>query len=190
MMERPVQRLIAVLVVLGLAAPGTTLLARTPASVTGVVVSAGDRAPLPGARVYAGDPASGRIVPSAATDEAGRFTIADLDAGRYELAVGVADGLYPVRTPLRLRAGESRSLTLAIEARSGQTPDSGDDPPGEPDAAPAPPEAGAQPHQRHATIWSNPLTAALIVLGSAVVIGVLVEDATDDDDEVPASPFD
>jgi hypothetical protein len=37
------------------------------------------------------------------------------------------------------------------------------------------------------TIWSNPLTASLIVLGSAVVVGLLVEGATDDEDQ--ASPF-
>jgi hypothetical protein len=186
-MERRVQRLIAVLVLLVLTLPSGSLLAATPASVSGIVVAAGDRTPVPGARVFAGDPASGRVVPSAGTDEAGRFTIANLEPGRYELAVGVNDGLYPVRTPLRLRAGETRSMTLAVEAQAGQTPDPET---GVPDDTPPPPEGSPKPNQRHPTIWSNPLTAALIVLGSAIVIGVLVENATDDDDEVPASPFD
>jgi hypothetical protein len=39
-------------------------------------------------------------------------------------------------------------------------------------------------------VWNNPLTAALIIVGSAVVLGLIIDQAVSDDDEPTASPSD
>lgn len=143
------------------------------ASLAGLVLTAGGRAPLPGATVYAGDPRAGKVYPSRPTAEDGSFTLAGLPAATYRLSVGFDGGLYLLEAPLSLAAGQERQVNLAIhpdqEAAAAEDPT---DPPRQKGAA---------------TIWSNPLTASLIVLGAAVVVGLLVEGATHDEDQ--ASPF-
>ena len=45
---------------------------------------------------------------------------------------------------------------------------------------------------RRPSLWNNPLTAAFLVLGVAIVFGVIIENATDDDDSIdepPTSPM-
>lgn len=146
------------------------------ASLSGTVQSAGDRAPLAGVRVFAGDRATGEVFRSEPTSEDGRFAIRGLPAASYELAVGVDEGLYLVETPVPLAPGTGRRVTLAVDAESRINAQ--DDPSDITGDGPS--------------LWNNPVTAALIVFGVAVVIGIIVENATDDEDdgdEDDASPF-
>jgi hypothetical protein len=140
--------------------------AATTATLSGTVLSAADRSPLAGARLYLGDPESGDVYPSEPTDTSGRFRVAGVPPSTYEVAVAVERGLYLVPDSVTLEGGAERTLLLAIDPQT--TPG--------PDDAPA---TGLH-------LWSNPLTAALLVLGSALVVGVAVENATDDEDD--ASP--
>jgi hypothetical protein len=147
-----------------------------PASLTGALVHAADQTPLVGAKLHVGNPETGAIVTAAPTDAKGAFRVTGLEAATYELAVETAGGLYVVATPVRLAPGQARTLSVAIAATAAAADDDDDDKPG---AANAPAKT---------SLWENPLTAALIVLGGAIVVGYVVDEATDDDDESDASP--
>lgn len=132
-----------------------------PAGITGVIRSA-DRAPLAGVRLLAADPGSGRVHRSEPTSGEGSFTLSGLTPGRYDLAVETDKGLYLVKDPLYLVAGVQRTVQIAV----GEGP---------PTAA----EQGAS--QPAPGIWNSPFAAGALVLGFAIVIGILVKEATDDE---------
>lgn len=143
------------------------------ARLTGSVLSGAESQPLVGAKLHAGDPKTGEVFTSGVTGDDGAFEIADLPASTYELAVEADGGLYVVTTPVRLAPGQSETLQVAVN----------------PQMAPDPEEAAAvEARHTRASLWNNPLTAALIVLGAALVLGVVIDSATDDDDDLPASP--
>jgi len=148
-----------------------------PASLSGALVRAVDQSPLVGAKLHVGNPETGAILTSAPTDPQGAFAIEGLAPATYELAVEMNGGLYVVTTPVRLAPGQARTLSVAIA--SAATPEGEDDDDDKPGAAAAPAKL---------SLWENPLTAALIVLGAAIVVGYVVDEATDDDSEDDASP--
>ncbi len=137
------------------------------ATLAGRVVTASTRAPLAGARVHVGERRTQRIVVSGTTGADGGFEIAGLPPAAYDLAVESNGGIYPVDSPLRLAAGERRAIQLAVSSVAA-----GD-------------EAKAPRKKSLASLWNNPLAATLIVVGAAVVVGLIIGSATD---ETPASP--
>ncbi len=145
-----------------------------PASLSGALVRATDQSPLVGAKLHVGNPETGAILTTAAADDKGSFAIAGLAPATYQLAVETDGGLYVVTTPVHLAPGQTRTVNVAVAS----TQDNGID-----DDKPA---AAAAPAKT--SMWENPLTAALIVLGAAIVVGFVVDEATDDDDEPDASP--
>lgn len=147
-----------------------------PASLSGALVRAADQTPLVGAKLHVGNPETGAIVTSSPTDAKGAFAVEGLSPAVYELAVETNGGLYVVTTPVRLAPGQARTLSVAIASTAAQVEDDDDDKPG---AAAAPTKT---------SLWENPLTAALIVLGAAIVVGFVVDAATDDEGEDEASP--
>ncbi len=152
------------------------------ASLSGVIRAGADHAPLAGARVYAGNPQSGAVYPSEPTPADGTFAIRDLPAATYRLAVEASAGLFPVEQPVTLAPGINQALGISLAPSTEADPAPGEDDTNS-EAAPA---KGKRPN-----LWNNPLTAALLVLGVAVVFGLIIESATDDDDtELPASPLD
>lgn len=166
---------IAGAIVLGLL-PGSALplaASEARATLSGIVHAGSEHAPLAGVRVLAGDRLSNAVFASQPTTNDGSFEIAGLPAATYELAVESRGGLYVVAAPLALPAGERRAVGIAIAA---ETPAD--------DAPPPPPASGG----KGLTFWNNPATAALLVLGVAIVFGVVIENATDDDD-AESSPF-
>jgi hypothetical protein len=152
------------------------------ASLSGRVVSAGTDAPVGGARVHVANARSGRIVTSEITRADGLFEVAGLEPASYDLAVESRGGLYVVETPVRLAGGERRSLQLAVS----------------PQTAPAPAPTGQKeqpagqdqtPNKKSASgVWNNPLTATLIVVGAAVVVGLIVESVVGNDAASPSVP--
>lgn len=145
----------------------------TPAAaLSGTVLSASDQAPIAGATIHLGDPETGRIVSSLPTGADGRFAVDAVAPATYEVAVESEGGLYLVASTLDLAPGQTRAADISINGQA------------------APDPASAQQASSHSktSVWNNPLTASLIVLGSAFVIGILVDNAIDDDDEPAASP--
>jgi len=145
--------------------------ADTGASVRGTILSAGEQAPLEGAKLHLGDPKTGEIYSSAPADAEGAFEVNGVPAATYEMAVESDGGLYMVQTPLTLAPGQTQSVNLAVN----------------PQTAPPPGEEEKQKKRGGTGVWNNPAIAALIVVGAAVVIGLLIDAATDDN-EGPASP--
>lgn len=139
------------------------------ASLAGTVVSSATEAPLTGARLHAGDPKTGHVFSADPTGEDGSFRLADLPAASYELAVEAGGGLYVVEAAVKLSPGEARTVTVAIN----------------PQAAPDP-ATGEQKKRKGAGFWNNPVTASLVVIGSATLLGYLIKKGTDD--ETDASP--
>ena len=140
------------------------------AALDGTILSAASQAPLAGVKLHVGNPATGSIYTSGPTTADGAFTVANLPAGVFELAIETDGGLFVVETPVRLEQGEVRTVHLTVMQRSSRT---------------ATPSPGAVKKSK-LTLWDNPLTAALVVVGSAFIVGLLIEEL--DDDEGQSSP--
>ena len=139
------------------------------AALTGVVLDAGSRAPLAGVQVHVADPAGDRFYVSEPTDQEGTFQVAGLPAATYEIGLEHGDGLYLVQHPVLLAPGQNHLVEVTLDIK-------GED---------------EEEDTRGATFWQNPLTAALLVTGSAVLIGLLLEKAVEDSDPVqsPSVPL-
>ena len=146
-----------------------TVSAQESATLSGTILNGGGEAPLTGALVHAGDLRTGEVYSSTLTDADGGFTLSDLPAAAYELAVERDGGLFLVGSPVQLAPGETRAVSVAINAQ----------------AAPDPATATGRGNRG---FWDKPLFATLAVVGGAFLIGALISSA-DDDDEGLASPF-
>ena len=160
-------RLVALAVIVSLTGPGLPAGAEPAvAALSGVSRSAADQAPLAGARLLVVDRENGEATRSEWTAADGNFSIAGLDPGRYDLAVEVQGGLYLIRAPIDLVPRVKRTVQIAVGIAELEGEESA--------RAPLP------------SLRDNPVAAGVIVLGLAVVIGVLVKNATDD--ELASSP--
>jgi len=161
--------LIAVLASLLATGPGSW--AATTGSLSGRVIAAADR-PVPTAVLVAPSGATGAPVTAPVAAD-GTFTVADLPAGTAELAIQTSEGLYVVHTPVAIAPGTTRTLQLALGGRQ--------------DTSQPPPPADAKKKKKAGGVWANPLYATLIVVGSAIVVGVLISELTKPNN-TPASP--
>ncbi|MCP3978572.1 MAG: carboxypeptidase regulatory-like domain-containing protein [bacterium] len=141
-------------------------------SLTGSVVWSDSKEPLSDATVYVGDRATGEVLTSTRTTDEGSFDVSGLPASSYRLAVETGGGLYPISTAVQISPGQSRRLHVAVLRNQDL-----------PNAQPS----GNEPGGAGFTIWNNPLTASFVVIGSAVVVGLLVDELTDDEDSVSGS---
>lgn len=131
--------------------------AEVAATLTGSIVHSGDQSPVPGAKLHAGDPKTGRIFSSNPASDDGSFVLGDLPPSTYALAVESEGGLYLVETPLSLAPGTTRTLNLAVSPQPMKRK-TGDD------------EFSDEPWG----LTENPLTAALALSGIAIVLGVVI----------------
>ena len=102
----------------------------------------------------------------------GSFRAAGVPAGSSELAIETSKGVYVVATPVSIAPGVTRRIQLAYGGRQDTSP-------------PPPPEK--EKKKKSGGAWNNPLTATLIVIGSAIVVGVAIDQLTQSDNE-PVSP--
>ena len=134
-----------------------------------VVTPQGSAAPK---AVWAATAVNPKTPQRAAVDDKGAFRLDAVPAGAVELAVETTEGLYVVETPVTLAPGATRQVQLALRGRQGTTPAAPSNPP--------PPQPPAN-NKKTGSLWDNPLTATLIVIGGAVATGLII-DAVDDDD--------
>jgi len=152
-------RLVATVVIVTLSAPGFAARSEpTSGGLTGVIRTA-DRSPLAGARLLAAQADDGEVFRSEPTTGDGNFSLSDLRPGTYSLAVEIDDGIYLVQDPLPVVAGVKRVVQIAVGVEPSAT-------------------AGETPTP---SVWSNPYSAGAIVLGLAILVGVLVKNVTDDE---------
>jgi hypothetical protein len=188
----PGGRLLAATLVLGLSVAGPIGAAPGHSTLSGVVRSGDGNTPLSGARVLAGDVATGEVYPSLPTGEDGTFEISDLRPATYSIAVESNSGLYLVEQAVPLAAGANQAVGISVDPSmnaanggggKGKSKGKGGKDDDDPGAVP-PTKKGRRPQ-----IWNNPLTASLAVFGLAVIFGLVIENATDDTDaEKPATP--
>lgn len=151
---------------------GTAALAAvSPASLQGRIVTRAGGG-VAGAVLKMADPATGTIHTAGATDERGRYELAGLPPGRYEIAVSKEDTLYLSSRPLDLVPGEMRSLNLAVGGEVSAA-----------DPAPETAEGPAEKERKKMGFWGNPLTVTVLFLGTAAIIGEVVDDDDDEEDE-------
>jgi hypothetical protein len=161
-------RLLAAVVVAALPAPSLPAVPEPGSAELGGVILTAEQTHLAGARLLAADPAQGKVYRSEPTAPNGSFALSGLEPGTYDLAVEVDGGLYLVEDPLYLVAGVKRTVRIAVGA----------EPPPEP-GVPSPRDATTE---QAPSLWNNPVSAGAIVLGIAIVVGVLVANATEDDE--------
>lgn len=144
------------------------------ASLSGTIVAPSGRDLTGTVRVHAGDPKSGSIYSSAPVGPDGSFEIRNLPPSSYELAVEADGGLYVVAAPVALEPGANRTVHLEVK----------------PSAASALSGAKAEEAKKvgRPSVWNNPLTATLIVIGLAVTVGLVVEELTDEEEQPRVSP--
>jgi hypothetical protein len=170
-------KLTAIAVIVALQGLGVPAGAAGPVGsrVAGSILSTPADTPIAGARLHLGDPRSGRVFTSEPSAPDGSFALAEVPPATYEVAVESNGGLYVVSTPLELAPGATRNLQVAVAPVA----------PGQ--MAPPPPDPDAEKNKGGTSVWNNPATAALIVVGSAIVLGFLIKEGTDDDDNEPAA---
>lgn len=128
------------------------------AALTGIVLDAGTRAPLAGVRVHVADPAGERFFVSGFTGANGTFKVDGLPAAEVEIGLERAGGLYLVQDPVLLAPGENHLVEVSLNTDEEEDEDT-----------------------KGATFWRNPLTAALLVTGSAIAIGLVLEEAVNNE---------
>ena len=105
----------------------------------------------------------------------GSFRADGLPAGALSMAVETSAGLYTVDTPVAIAPGATRTVSLALRGRQGTTT--------------PPSEEEKKKKKKAGGFWSNPLYASLAVIGSAIVVGVIIDQATNNDNNTStASP--
>ena len=166
-----IAKTLAVALTLSVTLVGTPVPAQT-AQLSGHVYSADGEAPLTGVTVYASQPATGEIYSSQPTTDQGAFSISEMPTGKFELGVAIDRGLYLVESPVTLAPAQSQHVNIAVSKKDDGS--SG---------------AAVVPKSAKPSGWSNPLVAALIVVGGTVIIGLLIDAATDDSDEPAGSAF-
>jgi len=140
--------------------------------IEGLVIGLDGR-PAADYRVHLIDTAGSQAA-QAVTDAGGSYSLPDVAAGEYALALESPEGqVAPVSTPVRIGRGELRRHDLKLleaepEERDAATASSGG--------------LGAW--------WAGLSTAAKVwvIVGSVAVVGVTYAALTDDDDEQTASP--
>ena len=140
------------------------------AALSGMVLTSQDQAPLTGVKLHVGDPKTGEIYSSQPTTADGSFAIEKLPAATYELAVEANGNLYLVDSMVNLAPGQAENVYVAVNLEQ----------------APSPAEASKK--KRAGSVFNNQLTAATIVVLSAVLLGEIIKQATDEDDPSPSTP--
>jgi hypothetical protein len=102
----------------------------------------------------------------------GSFEATGVPAGQSELAIETSEGLYVVATPIAIAPGTTRRVQLAYGGRQDSS---------------APKPAENEKKKKGGGFWANPVTATLVIVGSAIVVGFAVNQLTESDNE-PVSP--
>lgn len=144
-------------------AGGSALAAAGSGSLSGQITTASGAA-MRGASLQAAQLETKTVYSSLETGDRGRFVLADLPAGIYDLAIQTKEGIYTVDTLVSLAPGESKALNLSVNP-AVERPRSKDG------AAEEPPQGVA----KHTSFWKNPLTITLLFLGTATVIGLALD---------------
>ncbi len=156
-------RFVAVLTAIALQLALVAGAAVSPGSIRGTVVSGDSWTPHAGVVMHAVDTASGASFRSEPAADDGSFLLAGLPAAQYQLAAEADGGLYPVEQPVEVTGASPRVLNVVLNKNAASDPSK------------VKPSQGTLTGKKKMSLMSNPATATLIVVGSAVALGLLWE---------------
>lgn len=193
--------LVAVAIVLGtgpLPLPATESAVSSP-SLSGRIFFSDARTPVGDAVVKAFHRGTEEIYASQASGPDGSYVIEGLKPGEYDLGVGTAEGIYLVADAVSFAAGQRRAASFALrpEVQEQEQPQSGEgqqaasteekkteEPKAEPEKK-KDKKAAKLKRPRAAGAIRSPLIATGIVVGSALVIGAIANNLSNDGDGSP-----
>ena len=201
-------RALATLLALTIVTAGVPAFASpSSARLSGRILHAGSSSGVPNAIVKVALRPDAKVYESARTDAKGSYSLSGLPMGTYDVAVQSTGGLYVSTAPVNLVAGEKRDLSLSIrpqepkggtnaEGEPAPAPPPTEPPPPPPTEPPAPPpaEPTAPPPEKPAEttkqkqpFYRTPWGGALIVVGTALIVGVVAH-SSDSSEPATASP--
>ncbi|MEW5806569.1 MAG: carboxypeptidase-like regulatory domain-containing protein [Acidobacteriota bacterium] len=151
---------------------------QTGSRVSGKILSSDKTTPVAGAIVKAAEIESKKVYESQPTTESGSYEISGLPKGTYDIAVQAEKGLYAVNKLLDVGMNESLSLSLALNENAEN-----------PGMAKGENTKEAKAKPAKTGFWNNPLTATLTLVGIAIVVGLAIDELTDEEEEKPMSPW-
>jgi hypothetical protein len=145
-----------------------------------VVSLAGD-VPVAGVVLRASTAGGESVYRSGATDEKGHFTLLDLPAGTYGLAVETEAGVYQSPGTVSLAPGSSGQVLLGLAPAKNED-----------EVRPGVVDEEEDEDRSGITVLKNPLTMTLIALGGLTLVAWGIEENEDRDEggdiEPPESP--
>jgi hypothetical protein len=154
------------------------------ASIGGELFHPDGRTPLEGARAYAINVKTGAQYISEVTGAGGGYVIRGLPAGTFDIAVEIGGRIFVADNLVDLSAGESLSLSFAIQPQrpANRLLDRMPQPAGS-----AEPLGWSMGNAGAPGFWRTPGGITLLaLLGAGAVVAVV--DALDDDDASPSTP--
>jgi len=180
-------------------------------NLTGRIFVADGVTPRPGVVVKAANLSTSQVFTSTQTDKAGRYALAGLPSGRYQIAVETGEGLYVNQDRVPVLQGRKTLFSLALNPAAAQDnpPPPAENPPPEPTPGTQPPagdkpaetpkpeepkekekkEKPAAPPGQEGGFWRSGWGVAVGLGGGALVLGLLADSIAGDTAEVePPSP--
>ncbi len=167
MLSHALRRTTATALALGLVTLTSSgvLLADSPSTLTGRVLTPNGTDPRPDVVVTLIEPVSERAYRSSPTDARGAFTIDAAPAGSYSLVVEAPEGAFLAASELQLAPGMNRPLSLALKpGKQAQPP-----------ADATPQDANAKQKGALPT-WAKWVIAGGIIVGGAIIIDGITSD--------------
>ena len=175
------------------------------AEIRGNVLAADGLTAVAGVSVKAANMETRQVYTSQPTGENGIYSLKNLPAGSYDLAVETPRGLYPADTLVDANAGKRLTISLALKPadRSKEDPpptpkpeegkpdegkkDEGKKDEGKKDQPTTPPEPQPQKKtKKSGGFWRSPGGAAIVIVAGAAIVGVAANNAAGNSSEPPS----
>ncbi len=155
-----------------------------PAILSGKILRTGTGDPVQGAVVKLNHRSEGKIYSSTQADAQGAYSLSDIPAGTYDLAIETDGGLFLVNAPVSLTSGEKREASFSLQPKKGAAEgETGGTAGKEPAAADT-----KDSKKKAATPWyRSGWFGTAVVVGSAVILGAVLS-SNDNDEPAVASP--
>jgi len=179
-----IRTVLSVVVIASLALPSLPLAGPGPmASIHGKILSsapasaAGSAPPIAGALVRATDIASGQVYESALSDSTGVYSLKGLPEGSYALYVQSGGGVYLSDRTIGIKPGQDRLISFTLQPAVTQTEE-------KPASTGTAGDEKEKEKKKGGGYWSDhPWIAGLTVFGTAVGLGLLENELTDEEEE-------
>jgi hypothetical protein len=101
----------------------------------------------------------------------GSFEIDALLPGPANVAIETSEGLFILASPVSIAPGTTRRVQLALGGRQDSS---------------APTTTEKDTKKKPAGVWARPMVATVIIVGSAVLVGVAIDDVLQNTNPAPA----